>query len=429
MNTLLIQIDNTPLPKGLNEDIQILDCRQITDFCSIVGDLLVGDLKDEAGRPLYRSIAPVGKMLMDFKAVDEDTFSIILEEWYDILGGLLHKGQSNDDIIIKFPQIYIDWLRFSNNPNYGQVGRVLQNENGKIMIPTEDIVDDIIASLIYRVSQTLRQNDHKFSFVVFSNPLIRNSSFVIKRVRMDDIEFMRFDSWADSIRKRKEEEEKEHKVIHIKDVSFRMIHVKGGTFMMGASPEWNVRDSFYENPQQRVSVNDFYIGETVVTGSLWEAVMENQHYFRGPNFPTEEVPWNEIQSFIHRLNTITGMHFRLPTEKEWEFAARGGVKSHGYKFSGSNNLDEVAWYDKVHPVATKNPNELGIYDMSGNVSEWCDTIYKTYSGESLSCVEFPSPGEHNVVRGFIRNCGIGEDDCRVTRRAFGTGVCCFRLAL
>ena len=131
-----------------------------------------------------------------------------------------------------------------------------------------------------------------------------------------------------------------------------------------------------------------------MTGSLWAAVMENQHYYKGSNFPTEEVPWNEIQSFIHRLNAIIGMHFRLPTEQECEFAARGGVKSHGYKFSGSNYLDEVAWYDKVHPVATKNPNELGIYDMSGNVPKWCDTIYKRYSGNSVPSIdEFPTPGE------------------------------------
>ena len=121
----------------------------------------------------------------------------------------------------------------------------------------------------------------------------------------------------------------------------------------------------------------FYIGETEVTQALWEAAMgSNPSYFKGSNRPVEQVSWNECQTFISKLNSITGMNFHLPTEAEWEYAARGGNRSQGYKYSGSNNIDEVAWYisnsrDETHNVMTLCPNELGIYDMSGNVEEWC----------------------------------------------------------
>ena len=160
-------------------------------------------------------------------------------------------------------------------------------------------------------------------------------------------------------------------------VSFTMIPVQGGTYQMGASAD---DDEAYdeEKPRHIETVGNFMIGETPVTQALWQAVMgSNPSYFTGDmQRPVENVSWDDCQTFIRKLNQLTGENFRLPTEAEWEYAARGGNKSRGYKYSGSNNADAVAWYKDnsdltTHRVKAKQPNELGIYDMSGNVWEWC----------------------------------------------------------
>ena len=157
------------------------------------------------------------------------------------------------------------------------------------------------------------------------------------------------------------------------------------------------------------------IGKTEVTQELWEAVMgSNPSRFKDSNFndpnlqdpklPVEQVSWNDCQTFITKLNALTGKNFRLPTEAEWEFAARGGKKSQGYKYSGSNNIGDVAWYKdnsgkKTHPVKTKQANELGIYDMSGNVWEWCQDWKGSYSSEAQTNPKGATTGSYRVNRG------------------------------
>lgn len=171
--------------------------------------------------------------------------------------------------------------------------------------------------------------------------------------------------------------------IDVKDgVSLNMVYVEGGTFTMGATDEQGSDAGNDEKPAHEVTLDGYYIGETEVTQELWEAVMgDNPSDFTGDSsLPVEQVSWDDCQEFIRKLNSLTGKQFRLPTEAEWEFAARGGNKSNHYKYSGSNTLSSVAWYEDnsgstTHPVGQKSPNELGLYDMSGNVYEWCQDWY------------------------------------------------------
>ncbi|MBQ8759966.1 MAG: formylglycine-generating enzyme family protein [Bacteroidales bacterium] len=200
-----------------------------------------------------------------------------------------------------------------------------------------------------------------------------------------------------------------------------MIAVEGGTFQMGATSEQGGDAYSNESPVHNVTLSDYYIGETEVTQELWQAVMgSNPSHFSGyPQRPVEYVSWNDCQEFITKLNELTGRNFRLPTEAEWEYAARGGNKSQGYKYSGSNTLGNVAWYDdnssSTHNVKTKSPNELGIYDMSGNVYEWCQDWYGSYSSSSQTDPTGPSSGSLRVLRGgswnhYARYCRVSYRD-------------------
>lgn len=196
--------------------------------------------------------------------------------------------------------------------------------------------------------------------------------------------------------------EKGNRTFNVNGVEFTMAYVEGGTFMMGnADPDALP----CERPVHQVTLSDYYIGETEVTQALWQAVMGiNPSYFKGYNQPVEMVSWHDCYEFIGRLNEITGDNFSLPTEAQWEFAARGGNYSKGYKYSGSNNFDVVAWFtensdEMTHPVGTKQANELGIYDMSGNVWEWCSDWYGSYSSVAVTDPAGPSSGSHRVVRG------------------------------
>ncbi|MBP5569895.1 MAG: SUMF1/EgtB/PvdO family nonheme iron enzyme [Prevotella sp.] len=217
---------------------------------------------------------------------------------------------------------------------------------------------------------------------------------------------------------------KENKTFTVNGVSFEMVLVEGGTFQMGNN--FGLSD---ESPEHAVTLDSYYIGQTEVTQALWYAVMgNNPSKFKGGKFPVESVKWKECLEFISRLNQVTGKTFRLPTEAEWEYAARGGNKSKGYQYSGSNNIDAVAWYggnsgSKTHEVATKQPNELGIYDMSGNVWEWCQDRYKSkyYSSSPSNNPPGSSSGSFRVIRGGSWGGQLAEEgngDCsRVSRRA------------
>ena len=215
-----------------------------------------------------------------------------------------------------------------------------------------------------------------------------------------------------------------NQTITVNGVSFEMVYVEGGTFDMGATSEQG-RDAFKaEKPVHSVTLSCYYIGKCEVTQELWEAVMgSNPSYFKGAQNPVESVSYNDCQEFISRLNSLTGKNFRLPTEAEWEYAARGGNKSRHYKYSGSDNIDDVAWYDgnsgyKTRAVGTRTANELGIYDMSGNLCEWCSDWYgKKYSAGAQTNPQGPSSGSDRVLRGGCWS--IIARGCRVSHRIYG----------
>ena len=195
-------------------------------------------------------------------------------------------------------------------------------------------------------------------------------------------------------------------VLSVGGVTYTLVYVDGGTFTMGATREQGSDAESNENPSHSVTLSSYHIGETEVTQALWQAVMgSNPSKFTGDSRrPVEQVSWEDCQRFLSRLNSLTGQEFHLPTEAQWEYAARGGSMSRGYKYSGSNDVGSVAWYDDnssstTHPVKTKSPNELGLYDMSGNVWEWCQDWSGSYSSGSQTNPTGASSGTRRVDRG------------------------------
>jgi formylglycine-generating enzyme required for sulfatase activity len=237
------------------------------------------------------------------------------------------------------------------------------------------------------------------------------------------IDYLLKGTWPDEV-----PDEPQTETFTVNGVSFTMVTVEGGTFTMGATAEQGDDAYYWEKPAHEVSLSSYSIGQTEVTQELWLAVMgSNPSYFSSNNGytdnlqrPMELVSWDDCQTFITQLNALTGKTFRLPTEAEWEFAARGGNQSQGYKFAGSNTIDDVAWYnensyaDGTHTVATKAPNELGLYDMTGNVWEWCQDWKGEYSSDAQINPVGPSTGTYRVFRGG--SWYIFARDCRVSYR-------------
>ena len=221
-----------------------------------------------------------------------------------------------------------------------------------------------------------------------------------------------------------EEETIDKRFVTVGNVSFAMVSVTGGTFDLGATPEQGLYAAFDEKPSIQVSVSSFYLAEAPVTQALWIEIMgDNPSHFKGDNLPVERVSWEDCQEFIKRLNIQTGMKFRLPTEAEWEYAARGGQYSKHLKYAGANDntKSDYMWLkensqSQSHEIKTKLANELGLFDMSGNISEWCsDWYFNSYAnnGERIN-PKGPSSGVAKVYRG-----GSWDDkpmNCRVSKR-------------
>ena len=208
-------------------------------------------------------------------------------------------------------------------------------------------------------------------------------------------------------------------VITVNGLSLVMKRVEGGTFNMGTE-EFDFSADSDESPIHEVVLDSFFLGETEVTKAMYDVVIGNGNdNAEKPDNPKSNVSWHDCHEMIQRLNFLTGRNFRLPTEAEWEFAARGGIKGNGYRFAGSDNVDDVAWHEgnsenKSHPVGQKQPNELGLYDMSGNLAEWCEDIYGDYDETSQTNPKGASTGAYRVMRGG--SWGFTAQRCRVTKR-------------
>lgn len=207
----------------------------------------------------------------------------------------------------------------------------------------------------------------------------------------------------------------------VNGVSFTMVYVEGGTFTMGCTSEQGSDCFDDEKPAHSVTLSGYYIAETEVTQGLWQAVMgDNPSRFKnGNDYPVEQVSWQDAMAFCSRLSELTGRTYTLPTEAQWEYAARGGNKSRGYKYAGSDYLENVGWFmdnsgSTTHPVKRKSSNELGIYDMSGNVWEWCKDWNGSYSSNSQTNPTGPSSGSNRVKRGGSWN--NNAQNCRVANR-------------
>ena len=224
----------------------------------------------------------------------------------------------------------------------------------------------------------------------------------------------------------------------IRSLIANMVRIEGGTFTMGATSEQGSDALDGEKPAHQVTLSSFSIGKYEVTQEEWQAVMgSNPSKFIGSKRPVENVSWTDCQEFILKLNQMTSKRFRLPTEAEWEYVARGGNRSNGYKYAGSDNLGSVAWYDgnsgsETHDVGLKSPNELGLYDIIGNVYEWCQDWYGSYSSSNQTNPTGASYGSDHVLRGgsWVSNAWCCRSSARgyygPSDRTFNLGL---RLAL
>ena len=214
--TLFVKIDNTPAPVEAENDYITLDCKQINDFCSFVGNALIGDLKDSNGTPLYRLLNPAGRLLSDFEKIDKANYDLIIAQWLNILGEILHKGitQCDEQFTIRFPQQYTEWLLCNENDYFVEIGKSLQANDAKISLDADGISEDIISALHMKISRFLNNNKDDIEYIVFNNERIGNTSYAVKQLKtiFDSYLFMRLELWVQIL-----QEEQQRRMVNLED--------------------------------------------------------------------------------------------------------------------------------------------------------------------------------------------------------------------
>ncbi len=314
--------------------------------------------------------------------------------------------------------------------------REIIEDSLRFIIPDDDFSEDFILRKAHEYgSKVIYEHILKIKYLKLKNPDISVVD-LYKQLNQDDIANTPVDvlyySWLDKesgFSSNLDDYKNENHLSEIDQLISDMVYVKGGSFKMGAQDKKKSKDNYDEEafdreaPVHIVRLDDFYLAKTQVTQGLWKAVMgRNPSCFKmGDDYPVERVSWYDCLAFIMRLNEMTKMKFRLPTEAQWEFAARGGNKSQGFKYSGSNSnsIYIFAWFDnnshyQTHAVKQKLPNELGIYDMSGNVEEWCQDWFDEYPSGAVSNPQGASSGSNRVLRGG--SWCDGASLCRVSNR-------------
>ena len=417
-------------------------------------------------------------LVTEFEAFNPDAFGSIARQWESLKVVLLGEHPEGTRKIT-LPEEYLNWLRYHINPAYNAIAESLAARGNAVEVSIGKIYRNAIGNLLNCID-----TDERYGRFVVNDNLVDDDSAISQSVfeRVGGIAFAPFEvpevcfscnaatatlyvdgtvlgtasgryalvygthslkataegyedytgsldvgggrqSFGIAMRSK----EDQPLTFTVKGVSFRMMPVEGGTFTMGATAEQGGDAWEDEKFTHSVTLSSYYMGETQVTQALWQAVTgSNPSNFTGDSRrPVESVSWNGCQDFITKLNQLcasqlNGKRFALPTEAEWEYAARGGKKSRGYKYSGSNTIGDVAWYygnsgDTTHAVGTKQANELGLYDMSGNVDELCQDWYNSsyYSSSPQNNPAGPASGKYRVDRGgswsyYARNCRVSD---------------------
>ena len=447
MNTLYININGDDI-KG-------------TENMAVVGkpeDAVINKFYYELVKGIVKGVTVPGigevkkkNLVTDFEAINAKAFAEITEQWDLVKQALL--GENPDGTFtVTLPQEYVEWLYYHANPVCQKVAESLASRGNAVEVNIGNIYRNGLLLLVNNID-----TNKEYGQFVVSDALVDDESAIVVAIRKkigDDVPFVPFVDFEVPVNgdtpgsisgngqqkpPKGGEVGKNDLVFEIGNVQFVMKKVEGGTFFMGAQddvpyePNYAPEAESDESPVHSVTLSSFYLGETEVTQALWEALMgekRNRSSFDGDsNLPVESVSWEDIcgidgkakdpNCFLYRLNHLTGKNFRLPTEAEWEYAARGGNHSNKTKFAGSNNIESVAWYGDnsdgvTHVVKGKSPNELGLYDMSGNVWEWCGDRYGDYGSGSRTNPKGTDDGSRRVLRGGGWNSIAGR--CRVSYR-------------
>lgn len=387
--TLYVHLDSSPLPKKM-KDLIVLECNSLDDFCSFLGYELIVGLTTADGIPYYKVFQP-GNLLIDFAGINKEVFALIVCKWESLLSELLHKHVAKEEIYrLKLPDEYTSWLLHHDDENFRVVGKKLLQKNSEVVLQGCGLYEEVIMGIWQRLKRSLHDNETVIDCIVFSNPIIELDSALIKdsKAILGDVSLLSLLQWKKKLADQKEqrilflagqrkmEQERRQKSDHnirIKNHILSMKYIKGGTFRMG---------SLYgnETPIHSVTLSDFHITDYYVTECLWKAVMGNDHNSMTQNeamlkdrmychcpalIPVQNISWFECQEFVGKLSNLTGKHFALPTEAQWEYVA---IKKAFYFVSGV---------------------------------EWCNDWYGPYTSEDQNNPLGPSSGICKILRGFI----------------------------